>query len=254
MATVKVLPPESPCPFYVVDVETMCPAPDVMERLEEEFLSEWEPGGNLKHPEKIEAKRLADLEKFRERAALLDEAPVAMVGIMFEDATFLLHGLETAKATWFGNRENNVTLEGFSGEPALMKAVSLVFGEKTSPDWMGVGHNCYGFDLRRIRLACVRNGLKLPDALRVVVNEEEPRPRFFDTMQHFCKYFGRNGEIMVSQDKMLLRLGIESLLNGVATGADVPGLLARGKISEVATKLLADLVGVRDAFLKMAGR
>jgi hypothetical protein len=53
---------------------------------------------------------------------------------------------------------------------------------------------------------------------------------------------------------MLLRLGIESLLNGVATGADVPGLLARGKINEVATKLLADLVGVRDAFLKMAGR
>jgi hypothetical protein len=100
----------------------------------------------------------------------------------------------------------------------------------------------------------VRNGLKLPEALRVVLNEDEDRRRFLDTMQHFCKYFGRNGEIMISQDKMLLRLGIESLLNGVATGADVPGLLASGKINEVATKLLADLVGVHDAFLKMTGR
>ena len=253
MVTVKVSPPELPCPFYVVDVETMCPAPDVMARLEEEFLSEWEPGGTLKQPEKIEAKRLADLEKFRERAALLDEAPVAMVGIMFEDATFLLHGLQTAKATWFGNRENNVTLEGFDGEKGLMEAVSLVLNEKTSPGWIGVGHNCYGFDLRRIRLACVRNGLKLPGALRVVLNEDEDRRRFLDTMQHFCKYFGRNGEVMISQDKMLGRLGIESLLNGVARGPDVASLLASGKIKEVATKLLADLVGVRDAFLKMTG-
>jgi hypothetical protein len=254
MATAKVLPVESPCPFYVMDVETTNPAADVMARLEEEFLAEWEPAGNLKDPEKIEAKRHADIEKFRERAALLDAAPVVMVGLMFEDATFLLHGLKTARATWFGNRKNNVTLEGFHGEKALMEAVSLVLNEKTSPGWMGVGHNCYGFDLRRIRLACVRNGLKLPEALRVVLNEEEDRRRFLDTMQHFCKYFGRNGEIMISQDKMLVRLGIESLLNGVATGADVPGLLASGKINEVATKLLADLVGVRDAFLKMTGR
>jgi hypothetical protein len=215
MATAKVLPVESPCPFYVMDVETMNPPAEVMGRLEEEFLAEWEPGGNLKDPEKIESKRRAEIQKFRERAALLDAAPVVMVGLMFEEQTFLLHGLKTAKAKWFGNRKNNVTLEGFRGEKALMEAVSLVLNEKTSPGWMGVGHNCYGFDLRRIRLACVRNGLKLPEALRVVLNEEEDRRRFLDTMQHFCKYFGRNGEIMISQDKMLGRLGIESLLKAL---------------------------------------
>lgn len=254
MATAKPLPAESPLPFWIMDVETANPPADVMARLEEEFLLEWEPGGNLKDPEKIEAKRLSDVQKFRERAALLDAAPVAMVGLMFEEQTFLLHGLKKAKAKWFGNRGNNVTLEGFAGERSLMEAVCLVLTEKTSPGWMGVGHNAFGFDLPRIRLACVRNGLRLPEALRVLVDEHEDRRRFLDTMHHFCKYFGRNGEIMISQEKMLGRLGIESLLKGVATGADVPALLEGGKIHEVATKLLADLVGTRDAFLKMTGR
>lgn len=253
MATAKVSPAESPLPYWVMDVETMNPPPDAMTRLEEEFLLEWEPGGNLKDPEKIEAKRLSDVQKFRERAALLDAAPVAMVGLMFEEQTFLLHGLKTAKAKWFGNRKNNVTLEGFQGEKALMQAVCLVLAEKTSPGCIGVGHNCFLFDLPRIRLACVRNGLKLPEALRVVLSEDEDRRRFVDVMRTFCRYFGRN-EIMISQEKMLGRLGLESLLKGVATGADVPALLEAGKIHEVATKLLADLIGVRDAFLKMTGR
>lgn len=260
MATAKVSPAESACPYYVLDVETANPPADVMTQLEQEFVAEWEPPGNLKDAEKIEARRLADLQKFRERAALLDAAPVAFVGLMFaassfeEEQTFLLHGLKKAKAKWFGNRVNNVTLEGFAGERSLMEATSLVLTQKTSPGWMGVGHNCFGFDLPRIRLACVRNGLKLPEALRVLVDDHEDRRRFLDTMQHFCKYFGRSGEIMVSQEKMLGRLGIESLLKGVATGADVPALLEAGKIHEVATKLLADLVGVRDAFLKMTAR
>ena len=94
---------------------------------------------------------------------------------------------------------------------------------------LGAGHNCFGFDLPRLRLAAVRNGLKLPEALRVLVDQDEDRRRFLDTKQHFCRYFGRNGEVMISQEKMLGRLGIESLLKGVATGADVPALLDAGK-------------------------
>lgn len=254
MATAKALPVESPRPFFVLDVETMNPPAHEMTRLEQEFLADWEPGGNLKDPEKIEAKRQADLNKFRERAALLDAAPLAMCGLMFEGQTFLLHGLKTAKAKWLGSRKNGVTLEGFAGEKALMEAVITVLNEKTEADSIGVGHNLFGFDLRRLRLACVRNGLMLPDVLRVVRTDGEERQRFVDTMQLFCKYFGRSNDIMVSQETMLTRLGVESLLHGVATGADVPALLAAGKVSEVGTKLLADLLGVRAAYLRMTGR
>ena len=254
MATARALPAESLHPFFVFDVETMNPPAEVVATLEAEFLAGWEPGGNLKDPEKIEVKRQADLVKFRDRLALHDAAPVAMVGLMFDGETFLLHGVGRKKAKWFGGKKNHVTLEGFAGEKSLMEAVCTVLNEKTSPGWIGVGHNCYGFDLPRLRLACVRNGLTLPEALRVVVDDQEERRRFIDTMAHFCRYFGRNGEIMISQEKMLDRLGIRNLLKGVATGADVPGLLAAGELDAVATKLLADLVGVRDAYVRMLGR
>ncbi len=242
--------------FFVFDVETMNPPPAEMKRLEADFLEDWEPGGNLKDPEKIEAARANALLKFRDKAALLDAAPVSMVGLMFEERVFLLHGLKREKPKWFGKRERNVSIEGFPNEGALIEAVYAVLEEHTTEKMQGVGHNIFGFDLSKLRLAGVRNGLTLPDVLRVVLDEEEERRRFTDTMVLFTKFFSKRGELFITQDRMLERLGIESLLKGVATGADVPRLLAENppKINEVAAKLLADLIGVRESFLKMTSR
>ncbi len=230
--------------FFVFDVETMNPPPAEMKRLEADFLEDWEPGGNLKDPEKIEAARANALLK------------VSMVGLMFEERVFLLHGLKREKPKWFGKRERNVSIEGFPNEGALIEAVYAVLEEHTTEKMQGVGHNIFGFDLSKLRLAGVRNGLTLPDVLRVVLDEEEERRRFTDTMVLFTKFFSKRGELFITQDRMLERLGIESLLKGVATGADVPRLLAENppKINEVAAKLLADLIGVRESFLKMTSR
>jgi hypothetical protein len=242
--------------FFVFDVETMNPPAEQMKRLEADFLEDWEPGGNLKDPEKIEAARAAALLKFRDKAALLDAAPVSMVGLMFAERVFLLHGLKREKPKWFGKRERNVSIEGFPNERTLIEAVYAVLEQHTTEKMQGVGHNIFGFDLSKLRLAGVRNGLTLPDVLRVVMDEDEDRRRFVDTMTLFTKYFSKRGELYITQDRMLERLGIESLLKGVATGADVPKLLAQTppKINEVAAKLLADLLGVRDSFLRMTAR
>jgi hypothetical protein len=240
--------------FFVFDVESMNPPPEEMKRLEADFLEDWEPNGNVKDPEKIEAAKANALLKFRDKAALLDAAPVSMVGLMFAEHVYLLHGLKREKPKWFGKRERNVSIEGFKDERSLIDAVYSVLEKETTEKMQGVGHNIFGFDLAKLRLAGVRNGLVLPDALRVVMDEEEDRRRYVDTMSLYCKYFCKRGELFITQDRMLERLGIESLLKGVATGADVPRLLEAGKINEVATKLLADLVGVRDAFLRMTGR
>ena len=242
--------------FWIFDVETRNPDPEDMKRLEAEFMDDWEPAGNLKDPEKIEAARAAALLKFRDKAALLDAAPISMVGLMFESRTFLLHSLGKAKPKWFGKRERNVSIEGFAGERKLMEAVYATLEEHTTEKMHGVAHNCFGFDLSKLRLAGVRNGLTLPDVLRVVMTEDEERVRFVDTMSLFTKFFCKRGELFISQDRMLQRLGIESLLKGVATGADVPKLLAENppRITEVATKLLADLLGCSDAYAKMTSR
>lgn len=247
---------EAVAEFFVFDVETMNPQAEHMKRLEADFVADWEPSGNLKDPEKIAAAQAAALLKFRDKAALLDAAPVSMVGLMFADRVYLLQGIKREKPKWFGKRERNVSIEGFPNEQSLIEAVYAVLEEQTTGKMQGVGHNIFGFDLAKLRLAGVRHGLVLPDALRVLMDEEEDRRRYVDTMSLYCKYFARRGELFISQDRMLERLGIESLLKGVATGADVPRLLAQDppKINEVATKLLADLVGVRDAFLRMTGR
>lgn len=247
---------EAVAEFWVFDVETMNPPDEQMKRIEADFVADWEPGGNLKDPEKIEAARAAALLKFRDKAALLDAAPVSMVGLMFSERVYLLHGLKREKPKWFGRRDRNVSIEGFPNEGSLIEAVYAVMEENTTEKMQGVGHNIFGFDLSKLRLAGVRNGLTLPDVLRVVLDEEEERRRFTDTMVLFTKFFSKRGELFITQDKMLDRLGIESLLKDVATGADVPRLLAANppKINEVATKLLADLVGVRDAFMRMTSR
>ena len=149
-----------------------------------------------------------------------------------------------------------MSIEGFAGERKLMEAVYATLEEHTTEKMHGVGHNIFGFDLSKLRLAGVRNGLTMPDVLRVVMTDDEERVRFVDTMSLFTKFFCKRGELFISQDRMLQRLGIESLLKGVATGADVPKLLAENppRITEVATKLLADLLGCSDAYAKMTSR
>lgn len=247
---------EAPCEAFFFDVETMNPEPKVMERIEREFLEEWEPPSNYKDPAAIERLRVEKLQAFREKAALHDAAPVAMVGLMFEEQTFLLHSLKDQEAEWFGRngKRNHVSIEGFAGERKLMERVCVLIGKKTTQETRGVGHNVYGFDLGKLRLAIVRNGLALPEFFRVLHVEDEERQQFVDTMKLYCRYFAKAGQMFITQEAMLESLGIEPQLKGIATGADVPKLLAAGKLTAVAAKLLADLVGVREAFVRMTGR
>jgi hypothetical protein len=256
MATARVAAVEQAVDAFFFDVETMNPEPKVMEQIEKEFLAEWEPPKGWKDEAKIAEKRAEDLEKFHERAALHDAAPVAMVGLMFDGETFLLHSLKNERAKWFGKNgaANRVSIEGFAGEKQLMEMVCRLIAKKTDEKTRGVGHNIFGFDLGKIRLAIVRNGLPLPECFRVLHLEDEDRQQFLDTMRMYTRYFGKAGQLFITQDAMLENLGITPQLKGVATGADVPKLLEAGKITAVATKLWADLVGVRAAFNRMTSR
>lgn len=247
---------EAPCSAFFFDVETMDPAPEVAAKMEARWLAEWEPPENLRDPEKIEARRAEQLAKWRDRLALSDEAPVAMIGLMFEDETMILHGLKREAPKWLGARgkADHVSMEGFAGEAELMEATIQVLDARIRPETMAVGHNIFRFDLPKLRLAAVRHNLRLPEMLRVRLFAEQERQRLLDTMQHYVRYFGREGQMYVSAEAMQEKLGLHPPLKDVATGKDVPGLLAAGKTRPVAAKLFADLIGVRDAFLRMTGR
>jgi hypothetical protein len=254
MSTARLPLPEAPCEFFCFDVETTNPP-------EEEVVKDFEanydgPPKGWKDLAKIEEHRSETLLKWHEKAALLDIAPIAMVGMLFEEETFLLHGLKAEKAKWFGKNgaKNRVSIEGFASEKELMQMVCRLLTKKVGPETRGVTHNGFGFDLGKVRLAIVRNGLPLPEIFRVMHLDDEERQPWVDTMRMYCRYFARAGQLFIKQETMLENLGIEPLLKNVATGADVPVLLKNGKINEVAAKLLADLVGLRSAFTKMTGR
>ena len=245
--------PEAACEAFFFDVETMDANEEAVDR---DFAENYETPKNYKDPEAIERHRADARVKWTEKAALLDAAPVAMVGIMFEEETFLLHGLKAEKAKWFGKNgaKNRVSIEGFASEKELMQMVCRLLTKKVGQETRGVTHNGFGFDLGKVRLAIVRNGLPLPEIFRVLHLDDEERQPWADTMRMYCRYFARAGQLFIKQETMLENLGIEPLLKNVATGADVPVLLKNGKINEVAAKLLADLVGLRSAFTKMTGR
>lgn len=247
---------EAPCEAFFFDVETMDPPAETVKRMEAAWLENWQPPESWKDADKIAARKAEALEAWRGKLALTDEAPVAMAGLMFESDTMILHGLKRESAKWLGKngKRDRVSIEGFSSESELMQAVIDVLDSRIRANTMGVGHNIFRFDLPKLRLAAARNGLVLPEALRVRLFDDEERQRLLDTMQHYTRYFGREGQLMISASEMQRRLGLPVLLDGVADGKDVPGLLARGKIQQVATKLYADLLGVRAAFLRMAGR
>ncbi len=245
--------PEAPCEAFFFDVETMDASEEAVDR---DFAENYETPKSYKDQEAIERHKADARVKWTEKAALLDAAPVAMVGLMFERKTFLLHGLKNERGKWFGRNgeRNQVWIEGFAGEKLLMEMVCKVITRFTGAETRGVGHNIFGFDLGKLRLAIVRNGLALPEFFRVLTLEDEERQQFVDTMKLYTRYFAKSGQMFIKLEAMAENLGIDVPLKGIATGEDVPKLLAAGKITAVAAKNLSDLVVVREAFLRMTGR
>lgn len=239
-------------PQIFVDLETGNPSPERMAELVRQFELEWEPPGNLKDETKIEARRTADLAKFTEKAALLPDAPVRVVAVL-ADKLWQFHSMKRERARWEGSK--TVVVEGFADEKSMLEATCSLLADVAGPDTLFVAHNAFAFDLPRLRLAFVRNGLALPPALQLKIADEDSQSRVFDTMTQFARRFlGQNGPGFVSQDAMLDSMGIRPLSNQNLTGADVPALLDAGKLDAVLLKNRADLLDLRKAFERMTGR
>lgn len=245
----------SPCKCALLDIETRNPDAEEMAELEQRFNAEWEPPANYKDAAKIEARRAEDLVKFRDKAALLPQAPIAVVGVMLDDGrTYQLHAMGAEKPRWRDARRRKVSVEGFAGERELMRALAALLAEETDAETMLVGFNVLAFDLPKARLACVRHGLELPEALRLKLVEDDERQPVFDLMVQYCRKFLGTRELFISQEEMLFQMGIRPAIGrDVASGAEVPKLLEAGKLDAVLTKNLADLADLRQAFLRMTG-
>jgi DNA polymerase III epsilon subunit-like protein len=137
-------------------------------------------------------------------------------------------------------------VHGFADEASLLTALREFLNSRGGPDTILAGHNVAGFDLPRLRLAFLRYGLQLP----AVLADEQPT---FDTLKVFARRFYGDGAAFLGLGEVCELVGIPNH-KGVCNGADVPALVAAGRVDELVTYNFVDAVLQAELFLRLSGR
>lgn len=221
-------------PYLIIDIETA----DAGEKEVQAIMGDWTPPKRWTDPEKIERNRLEFEAKAYEKAALLDASPIICIGYGGEKA-LTVHTLNDAQDGRY-----------FSTEKAMLDAFDLYLVSKCSAGTELVGHNIQGFDLPKLRLAYIRNGLKVPSVLRYMPERRQP---CYDTQQQF-RYFSteHNRNYFASLELVCRTLGIE-YDDGGMKGADVPAAYLEGRHQEILDHCLADIETTGRVYRAMVG-
>ena len=228
----------APAHYAVLDCETGYPDRCAIDAA----LQGWKPPKNWK-PETAEAKRAEMAEKFEERSALLDAAPILCVALKTDQVAIVLNGMSADLFEVPG-----WAVMPCGGERGLLLALRMMLDSMSSPETVIVGHNILGFDAGKIRSAFLRHRLRLPAAL---FHFDQP---FFDTMRqikHFSAEYA--DERYVSLDAMARVLGIPQPKLFI-TGADCPRLHREGRYPEICTYCCVDVATTERAYLLMTGQ
>lgn len=229
--------------YLVLDIETNDGSPDEVEAA---LRARWLPPANHKTPQAVGSAWLELVERRRERLALADQAPVAIVSLVGVTETGrelrALHCLEAAEIRYF----EGAAVEGFASERAMLAALRGLLDQFTTPDTELVGHNVAGFDLPKLRYRYVKHGLRLPMAL---AGAGAP---VYDTMRRFCRDFSKDEQPFVSLDWLLKEFGIPSH-KGEMDGSKVPAYIAERRFDELLRYALRDVLVEEELYLRMTG-
>ncbi len=230
----------APLPYLVLDIETGAATEEEIQAA----LNGWKCPTNVKDPEKREAKRKEAEAKIRGQSALLDVAPILVVGCAHHSGVVLFNGMDGIAYTIEG-----ATILPCGDERLMLLAFQQWADAFTGPETVLVGFNHLAFDLPRLRLAYVRHRLPLPECLRPC----EQNQAVYDVMRNFTRYFTaeNHGELFISLDTVLSRLGLpqyKSLVNG----AMIPELAREGRVLEVLQYCAVDTLATREAWQLMA--
>lgn len=230
--------------WLTLDIETCVPEEIYIQAA----IEAWKAPSNWK-PETVESKRQEAAERIREKAALLDAAPIICIGVMTSGGEqILFSGMSKPIGAIAGWQILN------AGSESLM-LLALREWLNTAP-WAEepalVGANLRDFDLPKLRLAYLRAGLRLPELLRPRL-EGEPPLRLADVTS-LIKAFSTQyrHEFLISLNRTASILGID-LPKQVINGADIPALYQQGKYMELATYCCIDVLTTARAFLLMTG-
>lgn len=225
-------------PAICIDIETCFADQETIER----ELALWKAPSNWK-AETIEIKRPEQEEKIRSKSALLDDAPIATIGVADANGEVVVfHWLDIDEGFQDGF---------FSQKSQDEKEMLMQFRDWantcTDAETTVVGFNL-NFDLAHLRIAYTRHNLKLPDFLI-------PRSgnQIADVQYLFSKYFTSKDNPFIGLDEVIQRLGIAPEGKQMS-GADVPIAIEEGRHLEVITYNAIDVLITMRSYLICTGQ
>jgi predicted 3'-5' exonuclease similar to PolB exonuclease domain len=232
----------TPANVICLDIETG----DAPEPIIKRALAAWEPPSNYKDPEKIEEKRKEAEEKIREKAALLDGAPIACVAARTEKVGRIFNGLTKKEY-----KVNHSTVVSCGTEAAMLEEFRSWLDEITTEQTTLIGFNIKGFDLRRLRSAYVRHRMKLPKVFTPRILDDERQP-LVDVMLMYLRWYGPDYQRQfISLEEVCVALDLPHGKDLVA-GSEIPGLIRQGKVKEVLMHAAVDTLATLTAYLLMS--
>jgi len=232
----------------VLDIETR-KAPKEQIELSQRF---WKPPSNVKDPKKLAARKKQGLAKLEEEAALLDGAPIGCIAFKTESEGAIFYWGKP-KTAFTSIPKVPAKVFGFADEREMLIGIREWTDARAMATTIIVGFNIINFDLPKLRIAYLRNRLRLP--LLFMPDARAVGVEVYDVMLKHCRFFSTEnaGERYVKLEEVVARLGLPEY-KGIVTGREVPDLLAKGHIKEVASYNWLDVASIYWVFLAQTGQ
>lgn len=224
--------------YLTLDIETADASPDAAHRFVQNFFNP----ANCKKPETIGKRYLDQVEKKKERLALLDESPVICVSLKSDTELRCLHAMGAQDPTDM----HGGLIEGFATTTEMLQALAYLLNLYVTPDTVIVGHNILGFDLPKLRWHFVKHRIPVPGCL---LDKGQP---LFDTMREYVNRFSMQNQPFIALDALLDLIGMDSHKSAIS-GADVPDLYLQGEVETITGYALLDVLAEAELFLRMTG-
>jgi len=242
---------------FVVDIETCHASEKFICAAQFKILRDVIPK-NFKDPvkiasaqEKIEAKYEAGKKRIRDKSACLNAAPIGCIGMAADDRLLNFSILKFSDADLEVLSGQGIEPFTFQDEKSMMQSFVDFVNDGSSEYSRIAGFNSFKFDFPKIRLACRRNDVRLPEILKPVCHQNQ-----IDLMRDFIREYNCEDahRLMISLHTVCDEFGIE--YKKTLTGAEIPGAIHEGKPGQhltVALDCTSDVIETYKALLKIRG-
>lgn len=213
--------------YIVLDVETVPPNP-------RDFRAELKaikPASNIKDPAKMKANVIQRRRIAKEKAALLDSARIACLGLRTNEWTVCFTSFDVPSKERF--KSEGIFCFTTKHEVDVLESASAFLTQVITPGIVVITFNGAEFDLPKVRFRYARNNMPIPEIFKPIWKNE-------DMMLKYTKYFSTKNVPFESLCNAARKLGIK--VQDYGNGKDIPRLIKEGRGDEVVLKNVIDLM------------